>query len=616
MDVENQESRIPPLAASSGDAGPHDPEADPAAVIETAAADHDTAPGEPPPESAAGGPISKAVAAWIHQFARTLKTCRLYHPTNPTVVRFRAELSEALTRLTAEHGPITCRFTADDILYEDVSLYPAKSRDDNLGLVFHRDGVRSITFDPATTREELDAIVNAVLMVTGQTQLDDDLVTLLWQANLQHVDVDYVPGEGDLAAATEDAGELVPWPTATAEATVEPAATEAEESTETDPTAPGTGSRSDDWTTGDLAVEVEAGFEELDSMAPTEIARFHEEFAAEHEVPLITTALAVAHAYLDAGATGDDRGELARFVPRMLRLAIGQGSWLEAREALALLRDCGSEEWSVETFTQELFQPISVAATVERLDHQTPTQVAEFAALARELGEPAAEWLTLALAASQQRATRRVLAEAIAGLCRSQPERMAPWLGDPSWFVVRNAVQILGWIGGEAVVGLLSSAAHHPDRRVRFEVATALGAVPLEQARPVLLGMLPQSDTRTFCAVLQRLAGERHSPTATQILALLQAPDFEHRPEEEKRAIYSALAAVGTDDILIGLEGELARGSWLARGADAHRHAIARAVARIGTPRAHALLERGAESKRAGVRAACTQALRMIHVRD
>ena len=574
-----------------------------------------TAEAEPAVEDRQVDPALKAIAAWINQLARTIKTCRLYHATNPTVVRFRAELIDALTRLTAERGPITYQFTAADILYGEVSLHPAKSRDDNLALAFHRDGVRSITFDPGITQRELDALVDALMLVTGQVHIDDDLVTLLWQANLEHVDVDVVPGEGDVGAGTsEETGALLPWPTIVAgeaEETGTPA-----ESGEADPMAPGTGSRSDDWTTGDITVEVEAGFEELDALAPTQISRFHEEFAAEHEVSLMTTALAVAHAYLDSGTTREDRLELAHFVPRMLRLAIGEGSWLEAREALTLLRECGSEEWSAEGFTQELFQPISVTATVELLDRQRSGQVAEFVALARELGEQAPEWLNLVLASSQNRVTRRILAEAVAQLCRDNPERIAPWLADPSWFVVRNAVQILGLIRGDAVVGLLATAARHPDRRVRYEVVGALASVPPEQVRPLLLEMLSQADTRMFCAILHQLAFERDTATAVLLVGFLQEAEFEQRPDTEKRAIYSAIAAIGTDDILLELEAELAKGNWLAQGADAHRQAIARCVARIGTARAIALLERGAESKRAGVRTACTEALRMLHVRD
>ena len=570
---------------------------------------------EPAADERTADPALKPIAAWIGQLARTLKTCRLYHATNPTVVRFRAELFEALTRLTAEHGAVSYRFTTDDVLYHEVSLYPAKSRDDNLALAFHRDGVRGLTFDPAVTARELDALVDAVLTVSGQAQGEDDLVTLLWQANLQHIDVDYVPAEGDVAAAgTEESGALVPWPTADREPEAAEAGTASPEAG--DPMAPGTGSRSDDWTTGDLAAEVEAGFEELASLAPQEVARFHEEFAAEHEVSLMTTALAVAHAYLDAGTNAEDRAELARFVPRMLRLAIGEGSWLEAREAIGLLRECGSDEWSVEAFTQELFQPVSVTTTTEMLDRQSPGQVAEFVALARELGEQADEWLNLVLGASQNRATRRVLAEAIAAQCRDNPERIAPWLGDSNWVVVRNSVQILGAIGGEAVVGLLATATRHPDRRVRYEVVGALGRVPPAAARPLLIDLLARADTRMFCAILSQLGFERHTPTAVLLVGFMTSPEFVSRPEPERRAIYAALAAVGTDDILLELEAELAQGNWLTPGADAHRQAVARIIARIGTPRARALLERGAESKRAGARAACQEALRLLHVRD
>ena len=572
---------------------------------------------EPTPEDRSSDPALKAIAAWIGQLARTLKTCRLYHPSNPTVIRFRAELFSALTRLTIDHGAVTYRFTADDVLYEEASLYPARSRDDNLALAFHRDGVRGITCDPAITQRELDALIDAVLAVSGQAHSEDDLVTLLWQANLQHVDVDYVPAEGDVGAAlAEEAGTLVPWPTPDPENDGAEAEVVSNDTATGDPTAAGTGSRSDDWTTGDLSVEAEAGFEELASLAPQEVARFHEEFAAEHEVSLMTTALAVAHAYLDAGTNADDRTELARFVPRMLRLAIGEGSWLEAREAVGLLRECSSDEWSVEAFTQELFQPVSVGAATELLDRQRPEQVAEFVALARELGEQAVEWLHLVLGVSQHRGTRRILAEAIAGLCRDNPERIAPWLADPNWFVVRNSVQILGAIGGEAVVGLLGTAVRHPDRRVHYEVVGALGSVPPTSARPLLLQLLDQADTRLFCAILHQLAFERHTETAVLLVGFLPSPEFEQRPEPERRAIYSALAAVGTDDILLELEAELAKGSWLARSADAHRQAIARVIARIGTPRARALLERGAESKRTGVRTACAEALRMLHVRD
>ena len=545
----------------------------------------------------------RAAEVWVNHLARTLKTCRLYDANNPTVIRFRDELAQALSHTLGEHGALTLRFTSDDVLCDGVSLHPARSRDDNLALPFYRDGVHAITFSPGIEPAEVEAFLDALLLVSGQSAGDNDLVTLLWEAHLQSVDVDYVPAEGDLGAGeSAEAGEVVPWPTAATPGSEDDAPATGD--------APEGEDRSDDWALGDLAAEVEAGFAELESLAPSETRRFLDEYGAEHAVPLATATVAVAGAFLHAGAEATDRAELARFLPRVLRQTIAAGSWSEARHCLALLQGCARHsEWSVEGFTQELFQPISVAGVTEKLDEQEPPVLAEFVALARDLGTPAVDWLNLALAESQQRRTRRTLAEAIAALCRDDPERLAPWLADPRWYVVRNIVHILGWIGGERTIGLLETAMRHPEPRVRQEVVAALGQADAAHARPLLLGMLDDADPRLFCSVLHQLAAERDPGTATAMVRTMTDPDFEQRPLEVRRAVYSTLAATGGDEVLEELELELHKGNWFSRYQEAHRQSVARCVARIGTPRAKALLERGARSKRAPVRKACLDAL-------
>ena len=192
----------------------------------------------------------KVAAGWIAQFARTLKTCRLYDPANPTVIRFRDELSQAAYAMLRELGTVTYRFESDDVTVDGVSVYPARSRDDNLAYPFHRDGVRGVTMNQGVTSREVDAFVDCVLAVTGQNLDGDDLVTLLWEAHLTHMDVDYVPAQGDVGnngpAPEEGAGALLPWPAANDPAQKEePAPAEAPEG--------GTGKgRSEDWTLGDL----------------------------------------------------------------------------------------------------------------------------------------------------------------------------------------------------------------------------------------------------------------------------------------------------------------------------------------------------------------------------
>ena len=570
----------------------------------------------------------KAATWWIAQFARTLKTCRLYDASNPTVVKFRDELAVSARRLVEEHGSLTFRFESADVTLEGHSLHPARSRDDNLAYPFHRDGVRGLTLNPEVDAAEVNAVVDAVLAVTGQNLDDGDLVTLLWESNLRHIEIDYIPAEGDVGdgptPASEDAGEaLIPWPAgpgdpagtpnepapAAAPAAAQPAPGDPAIAEGETPALVKAEERSEDWQLGQGTVEVEASFVELDALAPGEVERFRAEYAREHAVPSVTAALAIAAACRRANADEGDRTEIGRFVPRVLRSALGLGAWADARASLRELRDETLADWSEQTVLQEMMQPVSVQRTVEKLDAQDENGVADFLGLAEDLGDPGVDWLTLVLSESQQRTTRLALAQAVAALCKDNPERLAPWLSDARWYVVRNIVHILGWIGGAQVVGLLSSAVKHADARVREQVVVALANVELKLARPLLVRAIEGADTRLFCQVLHLLSGARDPATSRFVFAFLQQEKFAVRPAEERRAIYAALASVGGDEIIAELEAELLRTNWFDKQIEIHRHNVARCLARIGTPRARTALERGVQSKRAPVRLAAESAL-------
>jgi HEAT repeat protein len=556
----------------------------------------------------------KAIYAWVNQFGRTLKTCRLYDANNPTVVRFRDELGTALSKLLDEHGEFALRFTSDDVLCDEVSLYPSRSREDNLALPFYRDGIRGMAFSPGILPREVEALVESMLNVTGQNFGQDDLVTLLWQAQLDHVEIDYVPAEGDFGGGPEAETEqqAVPWPQPSEEPADTPEATIAAESAGTE----GGNGRSDDWTVGNDTVELEEGYALLEALAPSEVERFGREYTIEHGVSAVTTVLAILRVSLTADVTPDDRAEFARFLPRTLRLSIGRGAWLEAREAASLLAEMGDEEGVMLAIAQELLQPISISSAVEHVDQQEPAAVADFIAFARMLGEPAVDFLNLVLADSQQRRNRRMIAEAIADDCRVNPERLAPFLSDRRWYVVRNVVHILAWIGGDQIAGLLQVALRHHEPRVRQEAVAALGQVSPKIARPMLLKLLDGADTRMFCSVLHQLSSERHAPTARLLLGFLLDPGFENRAPEERRAIYTALSATGGDELVPELEAELLKGNWFSRTQEGHRQAVARCLARIGTPLARQVLERGATSRRGPVRQASEAALMGFNERE
>jgi HEAT repeat protein len=569
-----------------------------------------TAPARPEGRTLSDAAV-KAVAGWVSQLQRTLKTCRLYDAGNPTVVRFREELFTSLERLLGEHGAFELRFAAEDVTCDGVSQKPARSREDNLAFVFHRDGVRGLGFQPGVRPPELTALVDATLAVSGQNLVGDDLVTLLWEADLRAIEIDYIPAEGDLGGesgpdAADAGGPLLPWPTPAAEPEPAPAGPDAGED------GP---ERSEDWKLGDLTVEVEATFAELDALAPVEVERFRHEYEAEHRVPLVTAANAIAHACLHADADDGDRQELGRFLPRVLRGALTAGRWADALDTLRLVRGLHEPSWSEETFAQELLQPVSIQRAVEQLDGQALPQLAEFVALTLEVGDPGLDWMMLTLCESQRQEVRLALAESLSQRCQDHPERLAPWLSDPRWYVVRNVVTILGWIGGAAVAGLLQAALRHPDARVHAAVVQALQHVDLRHARPVLVRALDGADTPMFVQVLHQLSGGRDPATARFVFGFVQQDRFLERPAEERRAVYAAIASVGGDELVHELEAELLRGPWFDREREIHRHAMARCLALIATPQAVIVLQRGAQSRRDPVRLACQSALHALESR-
>ena len=567
-------------------------------------------PGEAPAGlDAAESADVKATAAWVNQLARTLKTCRLYDANNPTVIKFREDLASALAQVLADHGRVVLAFTSNDVLTREVSLYPARSREDNLALPFYRDGIRSIAFEPGITPKEVEALLDAVLHVTRHETSEDDLVTLLWDADLEHLGVDAASTEGDVetgaGAEEEAAGPVAPWPRGGA-----PPVAGSESGGGAEPSGPER-DRSDDRETGVQAADLQAVFRELEGSAAGEAERLRSESEREAEIPVARASLDLLGACLHDLSDAEARAEVGAFLPRVLHETLAQGLWGDARDALALLRQCPIPGWSVEGFLEDLLQPASLTtrAIIERLDGQELLVVGAFVEFARELGPDSLEWLMRVLAESHEQRTRRPLLRLIGTMTRDNPERLASWLADERWYVVRNVVHILGWIGGNQIVGLLGTAAEHSEFRVRREVVAALAQVDPDVARPKLLALLDQADSRLIPPLLHQLSANRNPQVARRLLSEVQAQTFDARPDPERQAILSALAATAEDDVLPVLEAELHAGNWLSRGLDARRNALARCIARIGTPAAREVLERGAKSRRAPVARACEAAI-------
>ena len=109
------------------------------------------------------------------------------------------------------------------------------------------------------------------------------------------------------------------------------------------------------------------------------------------------------------------------------------------------------------------------AVTAEAADgHQ------HLAAMLGPFGDDGVEVLLDLLADEEDRQRRALLLGAIRRIASVHPDPVVARLRDERWYVVRNAVSILGSAGGPSVVSRLAEVARHPAPEVRREVPEAL----------------------------------------------------------------------------------------------------------------------------------------------
>ena len=576
------------------------------------------------------------VVAWLGQFARTLKTCRLYEARNPNTVRFREELAGRLGALLERYGSFRLEFTADQVLCDEQAVATAASRDGNFAMPFFRDGLYALSFRPGMEPAELERLLDILLHVTARAADGrEDLVTLLWDADLPHLGVSYVSADTDTGLddaadpLPEDAftsrGRLMPWP----------AREEASESGELgagsrygsagqpgsvagDASTGGSanetpGAHSEDWPIAEPEADLEHAYASLDATSAEDVDAFMARMHLERGEPVAMAAIALVRDALQAQPNDQDREDFVEMLERVLRDAIADARWTEAGDVVAYLGECTAGYWDAAFLMQDFAQPESVAtnALVRHLDEAPIDETNEFVAFARGLGASAIEWLMGIVALATQQRTRRVLLRTLIEMCAGNPERLAPWVGDPRWFVVRNAVHVIGAAEGRVPVGMFAPLVTHPDTRVRREVVTALAHAEPDDAQPLLLQLVCDPDASVRARALHRLGSRRDARVSIALLRIVNEPGFRKRPEEEIRPVLSALGGCSLDDALPALEAQLLESIGFLGGSTAYQQAIARCIARIGTPAAQLLLDCGARSSRhASVREACRLAQR------
>lgn len=222
------------------------------------------------------------------------------------------------------------------------------------------------------------------------------------------------------------------------------------------------------------------------------------------------------------------------------------------------------------------------------------------------LGADGAEALIDLLTSSDSLTDRRAYLATLVKIRDAVPT-LIHLLGDNRWYVVRNAIDLLGEMRAAEAENALLDVVTHREERVRRSAATALARLGTARSLQAVEKMATDAVPEVRTHAVQGL-GSVKSPRAVNVLG--RALDHETDPEVQA-VILAALGRQATDEAVARLtKAAEPDGRLFKRKPTALRLAAVEALAEANTPAALAALRRFADDREREVRVAAGRALR------
>lgn len=312
---------------------------------------------------------------------------------------------------------------------------------------------------------------------------------------------------------------------------------------------------------------------------------------------------------------------LKKLVP-LVPLKLTEAGRLQVLRAYTLLCMNASDRRLSETRRKNSLHALSQLTTEETLDFLTMVLCSK--GLVQNLREnilrilaflkgKTIRYLMDRLAAERDTPSRRILTEALVRQKSAAVPVVVEYLADERWYVVRNAVTILGDIRDQETAVHLTPLLDHPDLRVRRETIRALTRIGGTGAVGILLKTLEGSDQDLRRQALLSLGAIKHPAAVPALINLVNRPDSGPRYAEITREAIKALGEIGSADAVPTLLFVLQRRKfWRRSQHDELRTAAALALGEIGSLDPVPALEKAVDDRSATVARAAVQALKQL----
>lgn len=394
----------------------------------------------------------------IQAFLKAKKNLRMYPPNNPIYINTVDETFRKVDEFFDLADELDFRIKQNEILLGTDQVYQSSGKEDNLALFFSKDGLREIVFKKGLEHDELLEFLRVVAYDYDREDIEDDVVTLLWEKDFRHIR--YVVDEEFL---TEDEAYEA-----------EAVAQVKEESAEEDDIK----KAFDEAVRADEVKEIT--IVPISERDLTALSREFQKDAPGKSKKLVEILFEVLH----KSETHEEFRDIIGIITNMLEFCLRNADFVSAVDIFHKTGRLTSTPKLSDGIKRQLYQ-IYVFGSSEKMirtigeymDEHRGENAELFLEYVKYLGKEAIKPFMTILGELQTIEARKVVISALTFLGTKDVDTLSSGLNDPRWYVVRNIIFVLRRIKDKRVVDYLVRAAGHSDMRVRKEVIKALGDI-------------------------------------------------------------------------------------------------------------------------------------------
>jgi len=545
-------------------------------------------------------------------FIKAIKAFRFYPPDNPTLKGFRDQLLKKFQFFLNKYQSFVIQVGEYNLSFKGKIIYENKDVKSSLAFSLYKDGLREIRFVKGLEEWEVQGVIDVLKHSENINQLEDDIVTLMWEKDFVHVS--YLATDEFL----EETPVIIPdnidqfrknlvFKPLAHHVEVELAEEGSEEGVDLDEIL-------------SKAIDEPPPFVSDRSvyfLTPDEVEGLRKDVESEADPAFVFNVTDILFEILALEKEQEPYQDAVNILIKVLDAFLTLGEFTKATDLLKrvyiILKTYDLQDWQSESI-RKIIVGAGEEVRIERIGkvlEREEVRLEDVNVYLSLLQKNSIKPLIKLLGELKNSKARRVFCDALSEIGKNAIEMFTPFMDDRRWYLVRNIVYILGRIGKEQSLPYIQKAFNHEENRVRREAIQALGLIGSPKAIGLLVRALTDNDVRIRCMAAINLGKGGKKVGLIPLLEVAQSKDFYKREPAEIKAFFNAIGMVGSNEAVPVLQQLLERKSWFSRGkTDEIRIGAANALAIIGTPDARAILEVGKNSKEESIREACAQALK------